>query len=85
MNKMDIMAFLLNGYNKLSFTTNYIFGFTAGNMVYMAYATEENLPFLMILDKASRGQGYALRFKPNKAQKAMLLKYATTPGICSSK
>ena len=81
MKNIDIFNFLLNGYNATSYTTNYILGFTFAGMVYMSYAEENQLPFLMKLDSASRGQGYALRFKPNKAQKAMLLNNATP--LCS--
>lgn len=81
MKNIDIFNFLLNGYNATSYTTNYIMGFAFAGMVYMAHTVENQLPFLMKLDSASRGQGYALRFKPNKAQKAMLLNNATP--LCS--
>jgi len=81
MMNMDVMNYLINGYNELSAAHKYIFGFKVANMVYMTTTTEEQLPYLMILDKASRGQGYALRFKPNKAQKALLMQTATP--LCS--
>ena len=64
-----LFAHLIEGYNKLAFTHNYIYGFCFQNMVYMVKATAEDMPFVLKLDKASRGAGYALRFKPNKAQK----------------
>ena len=78
---MDVMNYLINGYTELSATDKYIFCFKMANMVYMTITTEDQLPYLMILDKASRGQGYALRFKPNKAQKALLMQTATP--LCS--
>lgn len=64
---------MLNLYNTLSFTHNYIFGFTYGGNVYFTFAQSDILPVLLTLDKASRGQGYSLRFRPNKEQKQALL------------
>lgn len=77
-----LFAHLIEGYNKLAFTHNYIYGFCFQNMVYMVKATAEDMPFVLKLDKASRGAGYALRFKPNKAQKTFLLAKGAT-AICS--
>lgn len=64
---------LINYYNKTAFTHNYIFGFTYKNNVYSAEVTSEVLPFITTVDKASRGAGLALRFKPNTAIKMMLI------------
>lgn len=73
---------LINRYNEISYTHEYIFGFTF-NGVIMAITTDCSvLPYVCKLDKASRGQGYSLRFKPNKAQKTMLMTYKVT-AICS--
>ena len=77
-----LFAHLIEGYNKLAFTHNYIYGFCFQNMVYMVKATAEDMAFVLKLDKASRGAGYALRFKPNKAQKTFLLAKGAT-AICS--
>ena len=74
---------LIDRYNELSYTHNYIFGFTVDGTVYMVNTTSEILPYILMLDKASRGQGYSLRFKPTKAQKTMLLMGATV--LCSKK
>ena len=40
------------------------------------------MPYILKLDKASRGAGYALRFCPNNAQKAFLLAKGATV-LCS--
>jgi hypothetical protein len=42
-------------------------------MVYMVETTAEVMPYILKLDKASRGAGYSLRFCPTKEQKAFLL------------
>ena len=68
-----LFAHLIEGYNKLAFTHNYIYGFCFQNMVYMVKATAEDMPFVLKLDKASRGAGYSLRFCPTNAQKAFLI------------
>lgn len=60
-------------YNTNAFTHNYIFGFRFNGNIWLVKVTSEILPFVLILDKASRGAGYALRFKPNKAVKTLLL------------
>lgn len=68
-------------YNRFSFTHNYIFGFEYKHNVYMASATSEVLPYILCLDRASRGAGTALRFKPNNSQKLMLLQNSEV--LCS--
>ena len=64
---------MISRYNELSYTHNYIYGFYFQNMVYMVKTTTELMPYILKLDKASRGQGYALRFCPTKEQKILLL------------
>ncbi len=76
-------ADLINRYNAVAFTHNYIWGFTFKKNVYMAITDSSVMPFVTCLDKASRGAGYALRFNPNTEQKTMLLTKATL--ICSEK
>lgn len=63
---------LIDGYNELAFTHDYIFGFIDRGNVYMAISSSDMLPFICKLDKASRGAGYSLRFKPTKTQKELL-------------
>lgn len=73
MTNTTIFNKLIEDYNTISFTHNYIFGFSYKGIVYSVKATSEILPFILTLDKASRGAGYALRFKPNNEQKVFLL------------
>lgn len=77
-----LLATMISRYNELSFTHNYIFGFIIKNVVYMVNTTAETLPYILKLDSASRGQGYSLRFKPTKEQKALLLSKEATV-LCS--
>jgi len=74
---------LINGYNALSFTHHYIFGFSYKGNIYMAHADADMLPALLNLDKASRGAGYSIRFKPNASKKIALMPNAEL--ICSVK
>lgn len=64
---------MIDRYNELSYTHEYIFGFTYQHNVYAVYATADVLPYILMLDKASRGAGYALRFRPTREQKNFLM------------
>lgn len=81
MTNTTLHAMLINGYNAIAYTHNYIWGFTLNHVVYMATTTSEVMPYVTCLDKASRGQGYSLRFKPNKEQKMFLMPNAQP--LCS--
>lgn len=74
---------MINQYNDLAYAHNYMFGFTDRGIVYCAVTTAEVLPYVCMLDCASRGQGVALRFKPNKAQKEFLKQFKLIP-LCST-
>lgn len=82
---MNTMLFetLIRRYNEKSYTHNYIYGFCFQNVVYMVKATAEIMPYILKLDKASRGQGYSLRFCPTKEQKILLLTKGAV-AICSN-
>lgn len=56
-------------YTKNSFAHNYVLGYTINGNVYACFCDERILPYVMSLSKASRGAGYALRFRPTRAQK----------------
>ena len=77
----NIKAHMTAEYNRLAYTDKYIFGFSFADAIYMTFVNADEIDNILTLDKASRGQGFALRFKPNKWQKAMLLKNAEI--ICS--
>ena len=71
-------------YNRHAFTHNYIFGFRFNGNIWMVKVSSEILPFVLMLDKASRGAGYALRFKPNRAVKSYMLSCGAEL-LCSEK
>lgn len=73
---------MIDRYNELSYTHDYIFGFAYQKNIYMVETTAEILPHILKLDKASRGQGMSLRFCPNKVQKSLLLSLGATL-LCS--
>lgn len=75
---------MISRYNELSYTHNYIYGFYFQNMVYMVEATTEVMPYILKLDRASRGAGYSLRFCPTKEQKTFLLTKGAQV-LCSKK
>ena len=74
---------LIARYVKIAFTHEYIFGFTYKGNVYMTFTKSDILPFILKVDKASRGAGYSLRFKPTNKQKILLLENSNL--ICSAK
>lgn len=83
MTNTALFATMINRYNEISFTHNYIWGFTYKHNVYMAITTSEVMPLVCKLDKTSRGAGYALRFCPTTDQKLVLMPSATL--LCSEK
>ena len=66
-----IFEHMIDGYNTRAYTHEYIFGFEYKGTIYMSKATSSILPFVLCLDRASRGAGYSLRFKPNNGQKML--------------
>lgn len=72
MKNLELFRKMVKEYNRLAYTGEYIFGFEQNGNIYLIKATHEILPYVCKLDNASRGCGYALRFKPNKAQKEIL-------------
>lgn len=64
---------MIDRYNALSFTHQYIYGFCYQNNVYMVHADATLMPYVLKLDKASRGAGYSLRFCPTNEQKVLLI------------
>ena len=83
MTNLTLFANLINRYNALAYTHNYIFGFAYEGNIYVLTTTSEILPYILKLDVASRGAGYSLRFKPVKAQKVFMLNNSEI--LCSEK
>lgn len=81
MKNTALLLNLINRYNNLAYTHNYIFGFQFCGNVYFAHTDADILPAILTVDKASRGQGMALRFCPTKDIKAALMTSATL--LCS--
>ena len=84
MKNNELKAMLTAFYNKHAFTHNYILGFRMNGNIYYVVVTSEVLDLVTKLDKASRGAGYSLRFKPNKAQKNLLIELDAKV-LCSEK
>lgn len=84
MNNLVMLNKMVDGYNKVSYTHNYIFGFADKGLIYIVKATSEILKQVCCLDKASRNGGYSLRFKPTKDQKEFLKTFSTEI-LCSEK
>lgn len=79
-----IFNHLINEYNRLAYTHEYIFGFAYKGIVYAIKADAEVLPYVLKLDKASRGAGYSIRFCPTNAQKLYLIAKGAEV-VCSEK
>ncbi len=73
MKNIALFKEFIDTYNNNAFTHNYIFGFNYKGNVYMVKTTSKVLAYVLKLDKASRGKGYSLRFKPNNKIREMLL------------
>ena len=74
---------LIDRYNAVAHTHQYIWRFICNGNVYMAVTDSTYMAHVCKLDKASRGAGYALRFCPNVQQKMTLMPKAEL--ICSKK
>jgi hypothetical protein len=81
MTNPELLHSMIDRYESKAFTHKYIFGFTFRHNVYFVKAEASVLPYILCLDKASRGAGYSLRFCPTTAIKATLLKGAEV--LCS--
>lgn len=78
-----IKKMLQDGYNELAYTDQYIMVYTMKGTVYFTVCDRHMVDRVTCLDKASRGQGYALRFKPNTGHK-MLLMTENATALCSA-
>ena len=79
-----LKAKMVEFYNRYAFTHNYIFGFRFNGNIWLVKVSSEILERVLTLDKASRGAGYALRFKPNRAVKSYMLSCGAEL-LCSEK
>lgn len=81
MNNTALLYNLSDRYNRLAYTDKYILGFTFHGVVYMVFADRYMTDRFICLDKASRGAGYSIRFKPTVEQKIALIMNAEI--LCS--
>lgn len=79
-----VLKMLQDGYHKLAFTDQYIMVYDVKGTIYFTICDRHMVDRVTCLDKASRGQGYSLRFKPNFDQKLLLMSENVTP-LCSKK
>ena len=79
-----IKKMLQDGYNSIAYTDQYIMVYNLKGVVYFTVCTRELVDRVTCLDKASRGQGFSLRFKPNMGQKLLLMSDNATT-LCSVK
>ena len=83
---MNIALFkkMVHFYNSHAGAHSYIWGFALGGNIWLVKTGSSVLENALHLDKASRGAGYALRFKPNKSIKTYLLSLGAKV-LCSEK
>ena len=84
MKNLELFKKLVEGYMELAYTGEYLFGFEERGNIYLVKANDNVLAYVCKLDKAGRGQGYSLRFKPNKAQRELLKQNGYTI-LCSAR
>ena len=74
---------LIDRYNAVAYTHEYIWGFEYKGNIYMSMTDSSAMAHVCKLDKASRGCGMALRFCPTTDQKLALMTDAQV--LCSKK
>ena len=73
MSRNEMKATLTAFYNRTAYAHSYIYGFRFKGVIYFVIVKAQMLDHLTKLDKASRGAGYSLRFKPDRTQKNLLM------------
>lgn len=84
MTNINLLLTMIEWYNRLAYTHNYVFGFEWEKNVYYVITDEKHLDVLLTLDRASRGAGMALRFKPTKQIKKLMFTLFNPVLICSA-
>lgn len=83
MENLALKMEMITNYHKISFTDRYILGFRYKHNIYACTCDAAMVNQVICLDKASRGQGYAIRFKPTVAQCLYMLPFSEL--LCSEK
>ena len=82
MQNITLFKSMIDGYNAIAYTHNYILGFEYKHTIYMSMQTADVLPYACTLDKSpEKNAGMSIRFKPTIAQKIMLM--ANAKPLCS--
>lgn len=74
MEKSAIVTNMFARYNRLSGTHNYIMPVLEDGIVYAVFTTADVVAKTLTLDKASRGNGYSIRYKAQTAYTKKILK-----------
>lgn len=81
---MAIKEFMIQKYDIHNYTHLYIIGIKWKKQVIACVVTSAVLEKIVTLDRASRGEGYSIRFKPNMKTRMYILRNALeTFKICS--
>ena len=83
MKNLELLLTMINHYNSLAYTHEYIFGFEYKTNIYYVKTNNRYLELILTLDKASRGAGYALRFKPTNEIKQLMFTMFNPELLCS--
>ena len=83
MTNANLFKSMIERYERASFAKSYILGFAYKGNIYMARADASVFPYVLCLDRASRGAGCSIRFCPTNDQKVFLLNRSTI--LCSEK
>ena len=83
MTNTALLNHMIEKYNTLAYTHEYIFGFSYKGNIYQAFVSSSFLSSILTLDRASRGAGCSLRFCPTNDIKVALLPYSEV--LCSEK
>lgn len=75
---------MIRFYNDKAGAHNYIMGFTYKKRIWAVVCDAEVALSVLKLDKASRGAGMSLRFKPNTGNKLDLIANGTVIELCSA-
>jgi hypothetical protein len=76
MTNLALHLHLATKYTDLAYTHSYVFTFNFGGLIYavtLHNLTAAELVNITTVSKASRGAGYALRFRPTKSTKMFLI------------
>ncbi len=83
MKNLTLLISMIETYNTLAYTHNYIFGFEYRGNIYSVTTDNKYLDCLLTLSKASRDAGMALRFRPTREQKELMFTLYKPELICS--